>query len=651
MTTKKLSGYRKRIDDLLRRLGRAGDGKWASTGQPTPDTDPQSTRHQTEWWQKHRPPHSRQDRVNRQADLDAPREVLSPDGPGVPPDSQGVHYLPPQRRYSPLYDDRVNTFRDRRLPTWDFLTTDQEVTRQGLYHFGASVSDSNDGFKFGDFVEGSSDVGASTQVFEGVYVHKTGKDMHLVFVGKDKAKPLGAVRLWNVKAKQGRAPILLRDAARAFANKALDAMRRLAPKTAEKLERELSAALETNIEDEHALSTPTKTLAESQSAPLTARHGWFVVTNKRGSPIVGTQIIHKLKDAELANTKSAKNPLVKYFHDDARPVWAPDFVHLGYAVVFPYSGVEALVKKLDDNKSDKGDKSTPAPKTEAPSEEPRPAFSPPTAKDKEGTAKSVPSASVVSADRLQPPKTRTAGEEKAAKDDLYVIPVEPVYSPLPMPSTTLKVDDWWAQMRNVPQTVSPYLAPGGVRVMGDSRRLSDLRKEFIAPGLKGPDQSVPGLGKRFGDSSNTKQGEQRDKKDVSEPQGNKTANDLPKVGTDGTKSTSTTPQAYKMQKSGDERLIPRASYDPEFAGDDLNGDADDAPATQHEEIMANNKPSNQPRENSEPVEATAVREIGNRVWRELGAQDWEFAHALHKAADRIAQRAAVAKFNSERGIE
>jgi hypothetical protein len=176
--------------------------------------------------------------------------------------------------------------------------------------------------------------------------------------------------------------------------------------------------------------------------------------------------------------------------------------------------------------------------------------------------------------------------------------------------------------------------------MGDARRLSDIAKEFQTPGLKGPTQSVPGLGKRFGDGSNVKTGETRTKEDVPQPQNNKVANDNPKTDTnkDGAKSSNTTPQIYKQQKSS-ERLVPRASA--ALTANTANGLRKDSMATSK---------TRQSGKNHEPQETRYLRELGNEVWRHLGPDDWETAHGLHKAANRIAEASLAKRYHQESGF-
>lgn len=147
-------------------------------------------------------------------------------------------------------------------------------------------------------------------------------------------------------------------------------------------------------------------------------------------PPMGSTVSHKfaeMADDEVRQNKvKESNPFWDLFQDDHRPIWAPDFFRLGYAIVWKREGLPKQVLKLG----------------------------------------------------LRNPEHKAPGFQGKKRvlmfDDVWAIPVIPVKTPMALPDMALKGAQWWDQLRNPGKIAQPYLAPGGVKVMGGAQRLSDV---------------------------------------------------------------------------------------------------------------------------------------------------------------------------------
>lgn len=144
------------------------------------------------------------------------------------------------------------------------------------------------------------------------------------------------------------------------------------------------------------------------------------------APLVGSPVVYFLgqgSDEKVARDK--KNPLWDKIQDGVRPAWAPDFLRLGYAVIFKREGLPKLAVKLG----------------------------------------------IKSPENAKKVKSR---KRVLTFDDVMVAACLPGMRPVYMPSLTLQPEAWWLGMKDQPRVTSPYLAPGGVQVVNGEQRLADV---------------------------------------------------------------------------------------------------------------------------------------------------------------------------------
>ena len=144
-------------------------------------------------------------------------------------------------------------------------------------------------------------------------------------------------------------------------------------------------------------------------------------------PQVGTPVVHFLGRDPARQAKDSENPLWDKIQDGARPAWAPDFLRLGYAVLFKREGLPKLAAKLG----------------------------------------------------LKNPKNAESGTSSRSGrvltfDDVWVIGVVPHRSPMYFPDKDLDVENWWLSTKESKGLTSPYLAAGGATVATGAQRLADV---------------------------------------------------------------------------------------------------------------------------------------------------------------------------------
>jgi hypothetical protein len=153
-------------------------------------------------------------------------------------------------------------------------------------------------------------------------------------------------------------------------------------------------------------------------------------------PLVGTTVKHMLgleayDEEQLERDK--KNPLWDKIQDEARPAWAPDFLRLGYAVVFKREGLPKLAAKLG----------------------------------------------------IKNPLTMDKDERQSSQgrvltfDDVLVIGVVPHMSPMYMPDVKLSPEEWWLASKDSRRTTAPYISPGGVTVATGAQRMADVVVQLL----------------------------------------------------------------------------------------------------------------------------------------------------------------------------
>lgn len=191
-----------------------------------------------------------------------------------------------------------------------------------------------------------------------------------------------------------------------------------------------------------------------------ANSSWYVLyvrpLTKEGKPkkiafpLVGKRLVHFLgrsqDDEQLQQEK--KNPLWNKIQDDSRPSWAPDLLRLGYAVAFKREGMPLLALKLG----------------------------------------------IQNPENL---KTRGFEVGKSNKrvltfDDVWVVAINPEFTPFVMPSTNLDPREWWSQTREAAPRVAPYIVPGGGEIVVGAQRLSDVVKSMLST-PEGLPRPIPGL--------------------------------------------------------------------------------------------------------------------------------------------------------------
>jgi hypothetical protein len=185
---------------------------------------------------------------------------------------------------------------------------------------------------------------------------------------------------------------------------------------------------------------------------------WYVLyvrpTTKDGKPkkmafpLVGKKLVHKLgsaTDDEKLN-RDKKSPLWDKIQDGDRPAWAPDILRLGYAIVFRRDGLPKLAVKL-------GIQDPAKMKTQG-----------------KGTGK----------------------QRALSFDDVWVVGLNPSYTPFVMPSTNMKAEEWWSKTKDTAPLASPYVAPGGGEIVVGAQRLSDVVRSMLST-PSGYPRPVPGL--------------------------------------------------------------------------------------------------------------------------------------------------------------
>ena len=153
-------------------------------------------------------------------------------------------------------------------------------------------------------------------------------------------------------------------------------------------------------------------------------------------PLVGRRIVHYLgrSDDQEQLDRDRKNPMWNRIQDGVRPAWAPDLLRLGYAVVFKRDGLPKLAVKLG----------------------------------------------IKNPDKLRAAGGGSSGGKRVLTfDDVWVVGVEPQFSPIGMPTTDQSPEDWWLAVPQVRGDASPYAAPGGGEVMTGAQRLSDVVSAYL----------------------------------------------------------------------------------------------------------------------------------------------------------------------------
>jgi hypothetical protein len=167
-----------------------------------------------------------------------------------------------------------------------------------------------------------------------------------------------------------------------------------------------------------------------------------------GQPLVGQHVAHVLGKTldeggnlvidEEKLSLDKKNPFWPKFQDEARPAWAPDFMRLGYVIVFRREGLPKLAVKLG--------------------------LKNPAKLKKEGK---------------DPNKPGPGGKRILTFDDVYAVGVVPSKMPMYCPDVKLRPEDWWLNTKSSGTPTSPYLAPGGATIAVGAERLADLVVQIL----------------------------------------------------------------------------------------------------------------------------------------------------------------------------
>lgn len=170
-------------------------------------------------------------------------------------------------------------------------------------------------------------------------------------------------------------------------------------------------------------------------------------------PVVGSKVSHLLgaSSDEAKMKKDKENPLWEKIQDDARPAWAPDFLRMGFSIMFKRDDLIDILLKLGIR-------------------------NPETAKDKNG---GLP---------------RMKGKKRCLYfDDVYVVAVNPKFRPMYAPVMKKSVTDWWlAAQTRTPPKMAAYIAPGEATVMNGAQRLADVVASILkTPG--GYPRRLPGV--------------------------------------------------------------------------------------------------------------------------------------------------------------
>ncbi len=177
-------------------------------------------------------------------------------------------------------------------------------------------------------------------------------------------------------------------------------------------------------------------------------------------PMVGRRLVHFLgrtdNDERLQEDK--KNPMWDKIQDDNRPSWAPDLLRLGYAVAFKRDSLPKVALRLGITDPEKL-------KTEG----------------------------------FQVGRSR---QRVLTFDDVWVVGINPVYTPFVMPNTSLKPHEWWSQTKEGAPLGSPFIVPGGGDIVVGAQRLSDVVKSMLST-PEGMPRPIPGLLEEDNDSLRT----------------------------------------------------------------------------------------------------------------------------------------------------
>lgn len=427
---------------------------------------------------------------------------------------------------------------------------------------------------------------------------------------------------------------------------------KLAERKAKRAERsllpEVVATASSDLPEAVSARKITARLIQAMSASYpNAPTVWWVFAHRRKAPQPTTKIKHFISEDDLRPGAQDSNELAKFFSDDARPIWAPDFLAMGYCVVFPHTYLVENLDKLLKSASEYDPKSTADSKKEmqrpaADGEgQDKTAYQRPEKPPLDNQIKTVGAGKIEADENLQrpgpnagklpeftapekePPRSSISkkGEDETVKDDkeeaieLYAIPVEPLYTPLPHPPTSLSPDEFWKRVRAVPGAPGPFLAPGGVRVLGPSVKLKDIRSHLKVGGLWGPKVSAPGLGESFRPGSDVKR-ETRTADDLHKPAGADIGYDRPTRNTSGDgKETSVGQNAQERNKSqfGQVYLTAGANVD------DQREQKDKQPSVSATEM--------------------SLRQIANSLWEKSGGTRWAAPHVMHTIADLVRNRA------------
>lgn len=193
---------------------------------------------------------------------------------------------------------------------------------------------------------------------------------------------------------------------------------RIKPEQKKKDEKDEKKAEEEKAKGKKKALVPENALGDSKQAKQEEE--------SKHAPLVGSRVVYLLGQGDDEKvTRDKKNPLWEKFQDGVRPAWAPDFLRLGYAVIFKREGLPKLAVKLG----------------------------------------------IKSPENAKKSKSR---KRVLTFDDVMVVACLPGLRPLYMPSLTLAPEAWWLGTKEAPRVTSPYLAPGGVQVVAGEQRLADV---------------------------------------------------------------------------------------------------------------------------------------------------------------------------------
>ena len=171
---------------------------------------------------------------------------------------------------------------------------------------------------------------------------------------------------------------------------------------------------------------------------------------KLAFPLMGKKLVHFLgrgqDDEQLQRDK--KNPLWPKIQDDSRPAWAPDLLRLGYAIAFKREGLPALALRLG----------------------------------------------IQDPEKLKTQGFQVGNSKKRVLtfDDVWVVAINPSFTPFVMPDTSLDTREWWSQTRENAPKDAPYVVPGGGQIVVGAQRLSDVIRAMLST-PEGLPRPIPGL--------------------------------------------------------------------------------------------------------------------------------------------------------------